>query len=277
MTGANVARAMQLSAPTVHEMIGRLERDGYVTRGGRQGARLHRQRARARRGHRPPPPADRALPHRRPRHPVGRGPRGGRAARARDVAGAGGAHARRDRRREDVPARASDQRRRADRRRAAGDVEVGAKIRSCASRTRPRTCCTTSRTPGIEPGEEGAVAETRRRRTSSIDFGGAHVRAHPLGRRDGLGDRRPVAAAAHGAARAARALQGPLRALRSSRGRGSRRTSAVRSPRATSPAQAVERVPDVDVARVERRDAEPDRVGPAEVGRRRRRARSARG
>jgi len=32
MTGANVARAMQLSAPTVHEMVGRLERDGYVAR-----------------------------------------------------------------------------------------------------------------------------------------------------------------------------------------------------------------------------------------------------
>ncbi|HUA50185.1 MAG TPA: metal-dependent transcriptional regulator [Solirubrobacteraceae bacterium] len=32
MTGANLARAMQLSAPTVHEMIGRLERDGYVVR-----------------------------------------------------------------------------------------------------------------------------------------------------------------------------------------------------------------------------------------------------
>ncbi len=32
MTGANVARAMQLSAPTVHEMVGRLERDGYITR-----------------------------------------------------------------------------------------------------------------------------------------------------------------------------------------------------------------------------------------------------
>jgi DtxR family Mn-dependent transcriptional regulator len=32
MTGANIARAMQLSAPTVHEMIGRLERDGYVGR-----------------------------------------------------------------------------------------------------------------------------------------------------------------------------------------------------------------------------------------------------
>src|SRR5687768_18392830 len=33
MTGANIARAMQLSPPTVHEMIGRLERDGYVSRG----------------------------------------------------------------------------------------------------------------------------------------------------------------------------------------------------------------------------------------------------
>ncbi|MBA2764099.1 MAG: metal-dependent transcriptional regulator [Thermoleophilaceae bacterium] len=32
MTGANIARAMQLSAPTVHEMIGRLEKDGYVSR-----------------------------------------------------------------------------------------------------------------------------------------------------------------------------------------------------------------------------------------------------
>jgi len=32
LTGANIARAMQVSAPTVHEMIGRLENDGYVTR-----------------------------------------------------------------------------------------------------------------------------------------------------------------------------------------------------------------------------------------------------
>src|SRR3954468_21642818 len=32
MTAANLARAMQLSAPTVHEMVGRLERDGYVRR-----------------------------------------------------------------------------------------------------------------------------------------------------------------------------------------------------------------------------------------------------
>ena len=34
MTAANLARAMQLSAPTVHEMLGRLARDGYVERAG---------------------------------------------------------------------------------------------------------------------------------------------------------------------------------------------------------------------------------------------------
>jgi DtxR family transcriptional regulator, iron-dependent repressor len=32
MTGANIARAMQLSPPTVHEMIGRLVDDGYAAR-----------------------------------------------------------------------------------------------------------------------------------------------------------------------------------------------------------------------------------------------------
>jgi len=34
ITGANIARAMQLSPPTVHEMIGRLEEDGYIERAG---------------------------------------------------------------------------------------------------------------------------------------------------------------------------------------------------------------------------------------------------
>jgi DtxR family Mn-dependent transcriptional regulator len=32
MTGANLSRAMQLSAPTVSEMLGRLERHGYISR-----------------------------------------------------------------------------------------------------------------------------------------------------------------------------------------------------------------------------------------------------
>ncbi|MBV9819213.1 MAG: metal-dependent transcriptional regulator [Solirubrobacterales bacterium] len=35
MSGANLAKAMQLSAPTVHEMLRRLERDGYISREGR--------------------------------------------------------------------------------------------------------------------------------------------------------------------------------------------------------------------------------------------------
>ena len=47
MTGANLARAMQLSAPTVHEMIGRLERDGYVTRDSDRRDRLHAETASA--------------------------------------------------------------------------------------------------------------------------------------------------------------------------------------------------------------------------------------
>ncbi len=32
ITGANIARAMQLAPPTVHEMLGRLEQDGYIDR-----------------------------------------------------------------------------------------------------------------------------------------------------------------------------------------------------------------------------------------------------
>jgi DtxR family transcriptional regulator, Mn-dependent transcriptional regulator len=34
LTGANMSRAMRLSAPTVSEMLGRLERDGYISRDG---------------------------------------------------------------------------------------------------------------------------------------------------------------------------------------------------------------------------------------------------
>ena len=49
MTGANLARAMQLSAPTVHEMLGRLERDGYVARNADRTIEFTDARARARR------------------------------------------------------------------------------------------------------------------------------------------------------------------------------------------------------------------------------------
>ena len=50
ITGANVARAMQLSPPTVHEMIGRLETDGYIAPPGRQVGGVHRRTGASRRG-----------------------------------------------------------------------------------------------------------------------------------------------------------------------------------------------------------------------------------
>ena len=67
MTGANVARAMQLSPPTVHEMVGRLERDGYITRADDKSISFTDSGREHAEGDRPPPPAHRALPHRRPR------------------------------------------------------------------------------------------------------------------------------------------------------------------------------------------------------------------
>ena len=61
MTGANLARAMQLSAPTVHEMLGRLERDGYIARNAERMIEFTPVGARARRAARQPPPDDRAV------------------------------------------------------------------------------------------------------------------------------------------------------------------------------------------------------------------------
>jgi DtxR family Mn-dependent transcriptional regulator len=40
ITGANLARAMHLSPPTVHEMLGRLEQDGYIVRAGDKSLRF---------------------------------------------------------------------------------------------------------------------------------------------------------------------------------------------------------------------------------------------
>ena len=58
MTGANVARAMQLSAPTVHEMVGRLERDGYITRDKDRTIAFTVLGAEHAEGNRAPPPPD---------------------------------------------------------------------------------------------------------------------------------------------------------------------------------------------------------------------------
>ena len=215
MTGANVARAMQLSPPTVHEMIGRLERDGYITRAratrrsrsptsGREHAegivRRHRLIERfltdvlgipwdevheeaERLEHAMSPVLEERMlaaigdaktcPH---GHPIDAGTRiEGVAARRR-----------RGRRERDA---------------------------SCASRTRPRTCCTTSRRPASSPGMEGTLAERDDDEVVVDAADGRRVARHAQRRRDRVGHRRPVAAAARRAARAARARARPLRPL----------------------------------------------------------------
>ena len=168
MTGANVARAMQLSAPTVHEMIGRLERDGYITRG-----------------------ADKALAF----TDNGREHAEGVVRRHRlierfltDVLGIPWdevheeaerlEHAmspvlesrmlRRDRRREDVPARASDQRRRADHRRAARATSSSArKVRVLRFENEAEDLLHYLKDAGIEPGDGGHGRRSATTTTSS--------------------------------------------------------------------------------------------------------------
>ena len=159
ITGANIARAMQVSAPTVHEMIGRLEarrlrharaptsRSSFTDSG-----REHASADRA------PPPPDRALPHRRLRHPLGPGARGGRAARALDVADGRGAHAARDRRRQDLPARPPDLRGRARDGRAAGRRRGGREGARPALRERGRG-------PAPLPDGHGPAARASRARS----------------------------------------------------------------------------------------------------------------
>ena len=141
ITGANMARAMQVSAPTVHEMIGRLEADGYVTRAadksleftdsGKEHAagivRRHRLIERFLTDVFDIPWDQVHEEAERLEHwmsPDGRG-----------------AHAARDRRRQDLPPRPPDLRGRARAGRAARGRRGGRPASACcASRTRPRTC-----------------------------------------------------------------------------------------------------------------------------------------
>ena len=164
MTGANVARAMQLSAPTVHEMVGPpgARRLHHARR--RQVDLVHRRGARARRDGRPPPPADRALPDRRAEDPVGRRARGGRAARARDVAGARGAHAGRDRGREDVPARPPDRcPGRGSRASRSATPSSARKVTVLRFENEAEDLLHLFKREGLEPGREGEVVRGRRR------------------------------------------------------------------------------------------------------------------
>ena len=211
MTGANVARAMQLSPPTVHEMIGRLERDGYITRSptkqleftehGLEHAegivRRHRLIERFLTDVLGIPWYEVHEEAERLEHAMSP------VLEARMLAAIGDAktcpHGH-----PIQPARASPASRSATSRSARA-------CRSCASRTRPRTCCYLPRRGhrarqeghGRELGRRGGDRRLRRR----------HRDADRLGRRDGRRAGRPVAAAAHRAARAARARPRALRAL----------------------------------------------------------------
>ena len=214
MTGANVARAMQLSAPTVHEMIGRLERDGYVTRGADKALAF----------------TDSGLEHAE-----------GIVRRHRlierfltDVLGIPWDEVHEEAERlEHAMSPVLEQRMLA----AIGDaktcphghpIHVGdADRRGAAGRRRGRR---QGAHPALRERGRGPAALPQGRRASSralegelteSDEDARHRRRSAGGRCEVsrsvaetvLGRRRPVAAAAHGAARAARALQGPLRPL----------------------------------------------------------------
>ena len=214
MTGANLARAMQLSRAD-------RPRDGPPARG----RRLHHARPDKTisftdsgldhaDGHRLAPPADRALPHRRRGRPVGRRARGGREPRARHVPALRGVHARGDRRREDLPARAPDRGRDARSRASRSPTSRSAPPSpSCASRTRPRTCCTCLKGSGLEPGLEGTLAAKDDEAVVVEAADGTRAEVTPSRRRDRLGPRRPLAPAARHASRAARARGQALRAV----------------------------------------------------------------
>ncbi len=160
MTGANVARAMQLSAPTVHEMLGRLERDGYITRGedkaisftdsGREHAegsvRRHRLIERFLTDVLGIPWDEVHEEAERLEHAMSP------VLEARMLAAIGDAttcpHGHPIEVGQRIDARAA-RRRRGRRERASRS----------ASRTRPRTCCTTSRPPASSPAWTGTLAE----------------------------------------------------------------------------------------------------------------------
>ena len=203
MTGANVARAMQLSAPTVHEMVGRLERDGYITRGSDRAiaftdsgaehaegiVRRHRLIERfltdvlgvpwdevheeaERLEHAMSPVLEERMlaaigdAKTCPHgHPI--------------VAGA---------RLSGVPL---------------ADVEVGASVRILRFENEAEDLLHYLKASGLEPGLEGTLAERDDEQVVVAAGDGSACERHPERRRDGLGHRRPLAAGAHRAAGAA--------------------------------------------------------------------------
>ncbi len=161
---------MQLSAPTVHEMVGRLERDGCITRGPDKVDRLHRHGAEHAedivRRHRlierfltdvlGMPWDEVHAEAERLEHAMSP------VLEERMLAAIGDANT--------CPHGHPILRRRARWRVCRSPTSRSApRCASCASRTRPRTCCTTSKASGIEPGLDGTLVRARRRTGCSRD------------------------------------------------------------------------------------------------------------
>ena len=92
------------------------------------------------------------------------------------------------------------------------DVEVGASVRIVRFENEAEDLLHYLWRPASSPGMEGTLAE-RGDDEVVVDAGGRRIALTAQRRRDGRGHRRPVAAAARRAARAARARRGPLRSL----------------------------------------------------------------
>ena len=228
ITGANIARAMQLSAPTVHEMIGRLER-----------RRLRRARAtdkslaftadgpRARRGDRPPPPADRALPDRRPRRSPGtrstRRPSGS-STRCRRCSRSGCWR----RSATPRPARTATRssRARASRASPLADVEPGASVHVLRFENEAEELLHYLKDAGLQPGLEGTLESSGDDEVVLASDDGRHVVSRSVAetvsvRADPSPPPRAAAARAAGAARAT-ATAADVRARRRSGAGGGR-------------------------------------------------------
>ena len=83
------------------------------------------------------------------------------------------------------------------------DVEVGAKVRVLRFENEAEDLLHYLKASGIEPGLEAVMAERGPEHVELQTSDGRRLRRHGERRRDRVGDRRPFAAAAHGAARAA--------------------------------------------------------------------------
>ena len=212
MTAANLARAMQLSPPTVHEMVGRLERDGYITRssdrsiaftdsGARHAediVRRHRMIERFLTDVLGVPWDEVHEEAERLEHAMSPVLEERMMAAIGDAKTCPHGH----------PIMAGS--------RLAGvplaDVEVGAKVRVVRFENEAEDLLHYLKASGLEPGLDGVLEERDEERVGVRSAVGRAAHDHPQRRRDGVGDRRSLAAAPHRPAGAARA-RAALRAL----------------------------------------------------------------